>query len=109
MFVYAVDTIIPRETARERNQPERLRGCEVAVNPRVFLPELADHAFLSRQIVQDDVNLLVSGSEGNDFLKEDDELAAGVVSAGFAMDSACFPIIRALRQCGCWIEPNIPY
>ena len=60
------------------------------VNPRILLQELADcGGFVSREIVQDDMNLLVPGAEGEDFLKEGDELAAGVASGGFAMNSSC--------------------
>src|SRR5215469_17265790 len=56
----------------------------------MVLQELADGGgFVSREIVQDDVNLLVPGAEGDDFLEESDELAAGVASGGFAMNPSC--------------------
>src|SRR4051794_41955944 len=59
---------------------------EVEVNPRILLQEFADRGgFVSREIVQDDVNVLVPGAEREDFLKEGDELPAGVASGGFCM------------------------
>jgi hypothetical protein len=62
----------------------------VEVNPRIVLQELTDGGgFVSREIVQDDVNLFVPGAEGDDFLEEGDELAAGVASGGFAMNASC--------------------
>ena len=71
-------------------QPGRVCGREVEVNPRIVLQELADGGgFMRREIVQDDVNLLVPGAEGDDFLEEGDELAAGVASGGFAMNPPC--------------------
>lgn len=63
---------------------------EVKVNSRILLQELANQGgFVSRQIVQDDMNLLIAGAEGDDFLEEGDELAAGMTSSGFAMDPTC--------------------
>jgi hypothetical protein len=60
----------------------------VEVNARIVLQELADRAgFVSREVVQDDVNLLVPGAEVDDFLEESDKLSAGVASGGFAVYS----------------------
>ena len=71
-------------------QPGRVGGREVEVDPRILLQELADgDGFVSGEIVQDDVNLLVSGPKGDDFLEESNELAAGVASGGFAMNPSC--------------------
>jgi hypothetical protein len=60
----------------------------VEVNPRILLQELAHQiGFVGRQIVQDDVNLLVPGAQRDDFLEESNEFTAGVSSGGFAVDS----------------------
>lgn len=67
-------------------QPRRVCGCEVEVNPRIQLHKLADRGgFVSRKIVQDDMDLLNSAAEGNNFLEERDEVAAGIASGGFAV------------------------
>ena len=52
------------------------------MNPRILFQELAHQGgFVGRQIVQDDVNLLVPGAQRNHFLEEDDKLAAGIVGS----------------------------
>ena len=39
-----------------------------------------------REIVQDDVNLLVPRAQRDDFLEESNELTLGVASGGFSVD-----------------------
>src|ERR1700740_3246272 len=66
------------------------------LNPRVVLQELAHQGgFVSRQIVQDDVNLLVPGAQRKDFLEQGDKLASGVAGGGFAVNP------RRARVQGC--------
>ena len=56
------------------------------VNPWILLQELLyQTGFVSGEIVQDDVNLLVAGAQSDDFLEEGDEFVAGVASRGFAV------------------------
>ena len=57
------------------------------VNAGILFEELTHQGgFVSREIVQDDVDLLVPGAQGDDFPEESNELAAGVASGGFAMN-----------------------
>jgi hypothetical protein len=57
------------------------------VNPRILLHELVHQSGLvGRQIVQDDVILLLPGAQRGDFLEEGNELTAGVASGRFSLD-----------------------
>ena len=59
------------------------------LGPRIVFQKLADRGgLMSREIVQDDVNLLLPGAEERTSLRKRDELAAGVVSGGFAMNTS---------------------
>jgi hypothetical protein len=60
---------------------------EVEMNARILFQELTHQGgFVSREIVQDDVDLLVPGAQGDHFPEESNELAAGVASGGFAVN-----------------------
>ncbi len=43
---------------------------------------------VSREVVEDDVDLLPGRAEGDDFLQESDEVLTGVASGGFAVHAA---------------------
>ena len=49
---------------------------------------------MSRQVVQDDVNLLVGGTQRDHFLEQGDEVAAGVARCGLAMNLAKWPCLE---------------
>src|ERR1700751_20617 len=42
----------------------------------------------SRDIVEDDVDLLMGRAQGHDFLQEDDKVAAGVTASGLSVNAA---------------------
>ena len=54
----------------------------------MLLEELTDGlSFVRGEIVKDDVNLLPRGTQGYDLLQKSDELTAGMVRSGFAVDA----------------------
>jgi len=60
----------------------------VEPDSRVLLEELTDGlSFVRGEIVKDDVNLLPRGTQGYDLLQKGDELTAGMVRSGFAVDA----------------------
>lgn len=70
-------------------KPRGVGGCEMEGNPRMVGQKLTHQiGLMGRQIVQDDVNLLVPGAQRDDFLEEGDEVAAGVASRGLTVNPA---------------------
>jgi hypothetical protein len=70
-------------------EPGRVGRGEVEVDPRVVFKELADQAGLvSREVVEDDVNLLSGRTLGNDFFEKGNKVLAGVAGRGFAVHVA---------------------
>lgn len=68
-------------------QPRRVSGCEVEVNAGILFQKFTHQGgFVSREIVQDDVDLLLPGAPGDHLLEEPRKLAAGVASGSFAMN-----------------------
>ena len=59
------------------------------MNPPILFQKFAHQlGFMSREIIQDDVNLPAPGAQRDDFLEEGEEVAAGMASAGFAVNPA---------------------
>ena len=57
------------------------------LNPGILFQKLTyQRGFVSREIVQDDVDLLVPGALRDNFFEESNELAAGVASGSFAVN-----------------------
>jgi hypothetical protein len=55
----------------------------------ILLQELPhQRGLVSREIVEDDVNLLIGRAQGYDFLEEDDKVAAGVACGGLSVNAA---------------------
>ena len=70
-------------------KPGRVGGCEVEVHPPILLQKLMYQlGFMSRQIIQDAVNLLMPWTLRDDLLEERDEIAAGVASRSLAVNPA---------------------
>jgi len=64
---------------------------------RMLLEELADGlSFVGGEIVEDDVNPLPRWAQGDDLLQKGDELAAGMVGSGFAVDATGGGIQRCI-------------
>ena len=73
------------------------------MNAGILFQELTHQGgFVSREIVQDDVNLLVAGAEGDDFFEKGNELAAGVARGGFAVNPPRGRVRAAYRD-------NVPW
>src|ERR1700739_1361601 len=57
------------------------------LNPGILFQKLTyQRGFVSREIVQDDVDLLVPGALRDNFFEESNELAAGMARGGFAVN-----------------------
>lgn len=55
----------------------------------MLLQELPhQRGLVSREIVEDDVDLLIGRTQGHDFLEEDDKVADGVACGGFSVNAA---------------------
>ena len=64
----------------------------------MLLEELTDRlSFVRREIVQDDVNLLPRGTQGDDLLQKGDELTAGMVGGSFTVDATGGGIQRRIQ------------
>src|SRR5260370_5777694 len=55
---------------------------------------------VSREIVEDDVDLLIGRVEGHDFLQEDDKVAAGVACSGLSVNAAGRGVQRRIQRQG---------
>jgi hypothetical protein len=63
----------------------------------ILLEKLLDQpGLVSREIIEDDVDLLAGWAEGNDFLQKADEVLTGVACGGLAMDAAGCRIQRCI-------------
>ena len=70
-------------------EPRRVGRGEVEVNPAVVLKELADQlGLVGREVVEDDVNLLLGRALSDDFFEEGNEVLAGVAGRGLAMHAS---------------------
>jgi hypothetical protein len=64
----------------------------------MLLEELANRlSFVRGEIVEDDVNLLPRRAQGYNFLEKGNELATGVASSGFAVDTTGGGIQRSIQ------------
>ncbi|HXM22147.1 MAG TPA: hypothetical protein VN948_12880 [Terriglobales bacterium] len=78
-------------------EPGRVSGREMKPDSRMLLEELADGlSFVGGEIVEDDVNPLPRWAQGDDLLQKGDELAAGMVGSGFAVDATGGGIQRCI-------------
>lgn len=55
---------------------------------------------VSREIVEDDVSLLIGRPRGYDFLEEDGKVAAGVACAGRSVNAAGRDVLRRIQRQG---------
>jgi hypothetical protein len=64
----------------------------------ILLQELPyQRGLVSRKIVEDDVDLLLIGTQSDDFLQEDNEILTGVPCGGFAMNAAGSRVQRCIQ------------
>ena len=70
-------------------EPRRIGGGEVELHVGMGV-EKGSHAFslMSREIVENDMNLLLRFTQGNNLAQEGDEVLTGVPQSGFAVDLA---------------------
>ena len=69
------------------------------LDSRVLLQEIPDRlGFVSREVVEDDVNLLLARTPRYDFFEKGDEFAAGVTSGRFAMDATGCCLQRRIQR-----------
>src|SRR5258705_5267204 len=67
----------------------------------MLLQELPhQRGLVSREIVEDDVNLLIGRPQGYDVLEEDDKVAAGVACSGLSVNAAGRGIQRRVQRQG---------
>src|SRR6201987_592742 len=67
----------------------------------MLLQELPhQRGLMSREIVEDDVDLLMGRAQGHDFLQEDDKVAAGVASSGLSVNAAGRGVQRRIQRQG---------
>ena len=71
----------------------RTRGCCSRNSPH-------QRGLVSREIVEDDVDLLTGRAQGDDFLQESDEVLTGVASGGFAVNAAGGGVQRRIQRQG---------
>jgi hypothetical protein len=71
------------------------------LDSRVLLKELADRlGFVSREVVEDDVNVLLAWAQGYDFFERGDELATGMAGGRFAVHATGCGIQRRIQGQG---------
>lgn len=73
-------------------------GREVETNAGILVQELPhQRAFVSRKIVEDDVNVLASRTQRDDLLQAGNEVLTGMPCSGFAVDAAGSGIQRRIQ------------
>src|SRR5258705_1668657 len=67
----------------------------------MLLQELPhQRGLVSREIVEDDVDLLIGRAQGHDFLQEDDKVVAGVACSSLSVNAAGRCIQRRIQRQG---------
>lgn len=67
-------------------QPRGIRGREVKMDPRMLLQKrMYQGSLVSREVFENDVDLLPGRAQGDDFRQESNEVLARVASGGFSM------------------------
>jgi hypothetical protein len=70
----------------------------VEPDARVLLEEYVNQGCLmGRQVIEDDVNLLMRRAQRDDFFKKGDEVAAGMACGGFAVNTAGCGVQRGIQ------------
>jgi hypothetical protein len=80
-------------------EPGRIGRSEVKLHAGMAVEEIAHPlGFMSGEVVEDDMNLLARRAQGDDFLEEGDEVAAGVAGGGFCVHAASLGVQRGIQR-----------
>ena len=70
---------------------------------RVLFEEYVNQGCLmGRQVIEDEVNLLMRRAQSDDFFKKGDEVAAGMACGGFAVNTPGCGVQRGTRESVPW-------